>query len=480
MKIIFRISLIVTQLLFFYATVQGQLATPNVLSSDMVLQQGREVPVWGTAAPGERIQVSFGGQRMSTRADAEGNWRVDLQPMTASKIPLTMVIKGRQESILFENVLVGEVWLCSGQSNMEYRMKLIPEFLPPAQGEDLAALELEKPANEMIRVFNSPRREDSPVSWNVADGESLVNTSVAGYFFAKSIQEQLDVPVGIITSAIGGTRIESWTTGTAYEKSSVFGEMFKDTDGRIDGDRPGNWYKTMIAPLVPYTVKGFLWYQGENNCGKRDRMYAEKCSVLVDSWREVFEAPEAPFYYVLLAPHIYSDRRHNNKRFAVTAEDLPLFREQQVKAASMVPYSDYVVITDLIDDLTDIHPSYKWEVGARLARLAMAKEYGMPETVWSGPRMNDTEVVADSIIVSFLHVADGLKTNDDKLLNWFEIAAEDGIFHPALAEIKDENKVVVYHPEIRRPSKVRFGWHETAVPNLVNSEGLPAVPFRVR
>jgi len=464
------------QLLFLNVVGYAQLATPHVLSSDMVLQQSRKVPIWGTAKPNERISVSFNKQHVSVLADADGKWKVELQPMKANKKPQQMTIKGEKTSIIYNNIVVGEVWLCSGQSNMEYRMKLIPEFFPPAKGEDLAALELLKPSNEMIRIYNS-ERDGSPASWQVANGETLVNTSAVGYFFVKAIQKQIDVPVGIISAALGGTQIEAWTTVEAYEESPVFAPKLKVNNGLIDGYRPGDWYNKMVAPLVPYGIRGFLWYQGENNCAKRDKMYTEKFQVLVDSWRKTFNVQDAPFYYVLLAPHIYSDRLHYRNKIAVTAEDLPIFRDQQIKGSSMVPNSDFITISDLVDDLTDNHPSYKWIVGERLARMALTKDYGIKNIIWSGPRINRTDLVGDSIIVTFDYYAEGLKSNNDKRLNWFEIAADDGVFRPALADIKGKNQVVVYHPEIKKPSQVRFAWNEAAIPNLVNSEGLPATQF---
>lgn len=476
-RFLYRLLLVAGFLLLPNIVALAQLATPQILSSNMVLQQGRKIPIWGTANPNERVLVNFGKQRIHTRADKTGKWMVELEPMEADKHPRQMIIKGKKTNLVYDNVVVGEVWLCSGQSNMAYRMKLESVFVPPAKGEDLAALELLKPRNEMIRVFTS-RRNNASNSWAVADGKSLADVSAAGYFFGKAIQEQLDVPVGIITAALGGTRIETWTTAEAYTESSFFGSRFKDK-GKIDGLTPGQWYKTFVAPLIPFAVKGFLWYQGENNCGIGDRQYAEKYQVLVNSWRNVFHLPDAPFYSVLLGTHIYSDRLHRGGR-PITAEMLPLFREQQIKSQSMIPNSDYIVISDLVDNLNDIHPSYKWEVGKRLARLALAKDYGFADMEWSGPRMEGSEVVNDSIVVSFSHVGTGLGISNGKRLTWFEIAAADGVFRPALADIKGQDKVVVYHPEIKQPVKVRFGWHETAIPNLVNSEGLPAVPFSTR
>lgn len=337
------------------------------------------------ATPNERIKVTFCDQSISTRAGAGGRWEVELHPMKADKSPKQMIIKGKKTSIVYENILVGEVWLCSGQSNMEYRMKLIPQFAPPAKGEDLAALELEKPANPMMRVFISDQKH-SWSSWKVADGKSLANVSVVGYFLGKNIQKKLDVPVGIIMAAVGGTRIETWTSKEAYRNSSVFVSQLAAT-GRISGLGPGERYEKLIVSLLPFAVKGFIWYQGESNCGIGDRTYVEKYKILVESWRKAFKNEDAPFYSVLLAPHIYSDRIHRNTSKAVTAEELPLFREQQLKTLSVVPNTDIIVISDLVDDLRDIHPSYKRKVGERLARVALAKDYGSTEIIWSGPRV---------------------------------------------------------------------------------------------
>lgn len=452
----------------------AQPSTPQILSSDMVLQQGQEVPIWGTAKPGERITVRFEKQRRNTRADKDGHWMVRLSPLKANKIPKDLHINGSKTAIVYKNIVVGEVWLCSGQSNMEYTMQRNPLFAPPAKGNDLTAIELQKPANPMIRVFHS-KRDNTPSSWKVADRESLAKTSAAGYFFAKALQEKLDVPVGIITAALGGSRIEAWTAGKAYAEAPLFADEFAKT-GKVWKLEPGTLYDKMIAPLAPFALKGFLWYQGENSCGVRDRQYAEKYEVMVHDWRNAFQNPSAPFYSVLLGAYVFSNKLHRGGP-ALTAEELPIFRAQQIASTKRVTHSDFTVVTDLTDDVRDIHPSYKWEVGARLARLALAKDYGFSDIVWSGPRVQAQTTVADSILLTFDHAGSGLKTNDGRRLNWFEIAGEDGVFRPALADFKAHNQVVVHHHEIASPKYVRFGWHETAIPNFVNSEGLPAAPF---
>ena len=450
---------------------------PKILSSDMVLQRGQPVPVWGTALPGERVKVTLDKRRLTTRADKEGKWELMLPAMMADGAAHTLKIETKDTTVTFSNVAIGEVWLCSGQSNMEYRMRLIPQFAPPAKGIDLAAEELKKPANNDIRLFMSDRKQ-SWNGWQVADGKSLKETSAAGYFFGKKIQEKLGVPVGIITVALGGTRIEAWTPREAYEQDSLFNAIMQQNKGRIQGISPGDCYRRLLSPVIPYGIKGFLWYQGENNCGVDDRLYTEKFKLMTQRWRSDFGLAEAPFYYVVLAPHIYSDRMHRHASGATTAESLPLFQEIQIRAKEMVKNSEYIVISDLVDDLRDIHPSYKWEVGARLARVALAKTYGRDSIIWSGPRIKNIEKREKEIVITFDHCAEGLKTNDGKRLNWFEISAGHDAFRPALAEIIGRDQVKVYHPEISHPMQIRFGWHETAMPNLVNSEGLPAAPFR--
>lgn len=342
-------------------------------------------------------KVVFADQTHITKPDAQGKWKDALKLMKASFLPQKLLIKGKNECIIYDNIVVGEVWLCSGQSNMQYKMQRHEHFVGPAKGEELGLAELNKTANPSIWVFNMDRDGTKHVEWNVADGQSLATTSAAGYFFGKSIQEKLYVPVGIIISAIGGFRIESWTRSDAYEFSQAFSEQFSKKKGRIDGFRPGNWHKTMIAPLVPFALKGFLWYHGETNCG--------------------------------------------------------------------------------IDDVKDIHPSYKWIVGERLSRIALAKNYGFSDMKWSGPRVKNIAYVGDSIIIRFDHTANGLKTNDRCRLAWFEILDENDVFFPALAEIIDWETLAVWPLRIKNPKAVRFGWRETAIPNLVNSEGLPAALF---
>ncbi|MFV0291549.1 MAG: sialate O-acetylesterase, partial [Mangrovibacterium sp.] len=372
--------------------------------------------------------------------------------------------------LVYDNVLVGEVWLCSGQSNMEYYMA--PKYAEPKRGKNLAKEEMAKPDNNMIRVLNWARNGEQN-TWQVAGSETLDRTSQVGYFFAKSLTKELDVPVGIVTSAVGGSQIETWTDKSIYEAIPTYKEQMDKNKGIIGLQEVGKWYGRMIEPLIPYTFKGVLWYQGESNCIAGDQQYAEKFKLLADSWRKEF-GKDLPIYYVLIAPHNYSTR---NDKSTVTAEELPMFWQQQIAAQQLVSDSEYIAIFDLWDNITDIHPPYKWEVADRLFSVAMTKTYGKEGLVWSGPRLASSVVVDGKIIVTFDHVGEGLKTPRNRPVSWFEIAGEDGVFRAAHAKVEGKDKVVVYHPEIMNPSQVRVAWHETAVSNLSNSEGLPIVPF---
>lgn len=461
-------------------TYAGQLGLPAIFSSDMVLQQGRNAPVWGEASPGEKVKVKFDRQIVGTKADKNGHWRVDLKPMAACSNPRTLTVSGKDTTITYDNVLVGEVWFCSGQSNMVYKMDK-GKYADPKKGKDKAAEELKKRVNENIRIFVA--RHDGYVSgWSEATGDALAQSSAPAYFFGKQLRDSLDVPVGIITSAVNGTRIEPWTPTEAYYLSEIFAKE-TERDGMIDGKKTGDLYDRMVAPFAPYAVRGFLWYQGESNIidRGRERRYADKFKILTESWRRAFENEEAPFYYVLLAPHVYSMRSPRSEGLVPSAADeLPLFWQQQIAIRDSVPNTEYVCIWDLVDNPRDIHPSYKWKVGERLAGVALSKAYGHHKIEYSGPRAVKATASDGAAIIEFSHVADGLKSSDGRRLGWFEIAGEDGIFMPALADIEAENKIRVWLPEIPEPKVVRLGWSEIAMPNLMNSAGLPASPFVIR
>ncbi|AOW10781.1 sialate O-acetylesterase [Flavobacterium gilvum] len=465
-----------TLLLASSAFIKAQVKLPKVLGSNMVLQREKPVPVWGWASPSEMVTVSFSGQKKTTKTDSDGNWRVELSPLKASYKPQMMTISG-SNTITLSNILVGEVWLCSGQSNMEYTMKLPSNYAKPKVGVDSTALELTKNYPN-IRIFKVEKILSSPdvttTGWNECGGTALEQFSAAGFYFAKSIQSNLNVPIGVISSSWGGSRIEPWTPDEAYKALPAFAAESQKTPFMIDNVAPGMNYKSMIQPLAPFALRGFLWYQGESNCLINDGIrYADKMQALIEGWRKQWGNDKLPFYSVLIAPYYYTKFKQVNP-ITLTTESLPELWEGQTQSLK-IPHTGMAVVSDLVDTLTDIHPSYKWEVGRRLALLSLAKDYNK-KIVSSGPVFKSMKVQNGNAILSF-NFSDGLKSVDNKPLSWFSIAGNDGKFVPATAIIEGQ-KIIVSAPGITNPVAVRFAWNEEARPNLFNGAGLPAVPFR--
>jgi sialate O-acetylesterase len=468
------------------------LKLPNVLTSNMVLQRGRPVAVWGTADPGITVTVTFAGQTKRANASPKGKWMLHLDALPASFEPRSMTLSAGGKDTVLQNILVGEVWLCGGQSNMEYPMRRgLKKYAAPARGQDLADAEWRNGGNRNIRLFRVEKVKSLPdcttSGWQECCDSTVAPFSACGYFFGKYLQEALNVPVGLISSNWGGSRIEPWTPEVAYEQSPVFAAEAAIKPMKIDNSSVGTYYNSMIGPLAPYTLKGFIWYQGESNAMFHDARYVEKTEVMLKAWRSAFQVPDAPFLQVQIAPYYYTKRKDKLQH---TPQTMAEFCELQTKCLQL-PNVGQVVVTDLVDNPADIHPSYKWEVGRRLSLLALAKNYGKQGLVYSGPQFKSLKVKGKKLELSFDHIGSGLtagkhheETNvfepvPEAELTWFEVAAAgDSVFQPAKAVIKSD-KVLVSCPNVKKPAQVRFCWDETAMPNFFNKDGLPAVPFRV-
>ena len=468
-KNMFAVLLLLTGSLVMHA----QIRLPKVIGDNMILQRENPVPVWGWATPGEQITVAFAGQQKTVKADSAGEWKAVLPSLPANAMPRQMTITG-SDTITLSNILVGEVWLCSGQSNMEYTMKLGQGYAKPQKGIDSAALELSRAYPE-IRLFKVEKRLSTPdvtsTGWHEASGEALEKISAVGFYFARNIQQKLHVPVGIISSSWGGSRIEPWTPASAYKGLPAFAAESRNNPFMIDSVVPGKNYASMIRPLAPFALRGFLWYQGESNCMIEDGMrYADKMEALVTGWRREWGHNRLPFYSVQIAPYFYTKRKD---RLTHTPETEPLFWEAQQQSTA-IPHTASVVITDLVDNLADIHPPYKWEVGRRLSLLALAHVYNGKE-ISSGPVYASMKIKKEKAVLSFTN-ATGLKS-DGRPLSWFTMAGADGNFVPATAEIRG-GKIILTAAGISKPVAVRFAWNEAAQPNLFNASNLPAAPFR--
>lgn len=482
------ISFLVTSLLPLISQDLHAEVKPNHLFGDgMVLQQGVEVPVWGTAKDGEKVTVKFQGQTRTATAK-NGRWMLRLKPLKTGG-PFTMNIDG-ENSITFTNVLVGEVWLASGQSNMAF-------VLARASNAQEAAANA---ADSQLRFFEVPRdssdepRTDITGSWKESTPDTATNFSAVAYFFGRDLRKQLNVPVGLIESDVGGTPAEAWVSRETLEKDPELKKVLEryadsikafdakaargasgqtnarpknaksskptkpEVDPRRAGKRPNGLYNAMIAPLQPYAIAGVIWYQGEANSG-RAAEYQTLFPALIHNWRQVWGQGDFPFLFEQIAPF---------------RSMTPEIREAQLISWQKVPHTAMTVITDY-GNADDIHPKDKEPVGHRLSLAARAVAYG-EKIEYSGPVYKSMKVDGDKAVLSFAHVDGGLVAHGGDLKG-FQIAGADGNFVDAAAKI-EKDKVVVSSASVTKPTAVRFGWANVPDVNLFNQEGLPATPFR--
>ena len=472
--------------------VSAAIKLPHIFGDHMVLQSGVKASIWGTADAGEQVTVLFAGQKKTTAADAAGRWSVKLDPLAPSNEARDLTVTGKTDEVRLVDVLVGEVWLCSGQSNMEKPIGEKRGQKPVFNAEE----EIRTADFPQIRLLKIKKtRADSPTDdvelgapWSVCSPDTIdaIKFSAAGYFFGRKLHRELNVPVGLIDSSWGGTRIELWTPPEGFDDEpslAVFAVASRQPGAKVDRTQPSSIYNAMIHPLAPYAIRGVIWYQGESNLidygttggstGASDAAYTDKMVALVQGWRHVWQSDLA-FYYVQIAPHFYHVARSSQ---VISAEAEPLIWEAQTAAMARLPHTGMVVTTDLVDDLFDIHPRNKLDVGERLARWALAHDYARNDVVYSGPVYQSMEVKSNLAYLTFEHVHGGLIANDNKPLRWFIIAGEDGVFYPAEA-VAEGGRVIVSSPKVSEPKAVRFAWDEAAQPNLINRAGLPAVPFR--
>jgi sialate O-acetylesterase len=500
--------------LWLVPALQAELRLPGVIGDHMVLQQQQADPIWGWDSPGTQVTVSFAGKDYSTTADADGRWMVKLAPLPANSTPQTLTIVGSTKRVI-QDVLVGEVWLCSGQSNMEFGLGNVTNGPGEIAAANFPGIRLLKVPKEWL----AQPQADQSGNWKVCTPETVAQGgwngfSAVGYFFGRELHRTLNVPVGLVDSTWGGTRIESWTAPEGFaavpalsalsaavqlgdprsdEHKQRLGQFLGETETWLAAARAAlsnsalvpvmpvfpsellpphdlqnstALYNGMIYPLHPLGIRGAIWYQGEANVGE-GMLYADKMKALVDGWRQVWNEGDFPFYFAQLAPYNYGG----------DAARLPELWEAQATAARDIPNAGMAVIND-IGNLGNIHPKNKQEVGRRLALLALARTYGHGEIVDSGPTFHSLTTEGDTLRLQFDHADGGLVTRDGQPPTWFEIVDEDGDgFVKARARI-DGATVVLSAPEVHHPVAMRFAWNQLAEPNLMNGHGLPAGAFR--
>lgn len=433
---------------------------PAVIGSNMVLQQQSHPKLWGWCDPGEKIYVttSWDHRKDSVRGSRDGKWMIEVATPSAGG-PYTIELKGWNQ-ILLENVMIGEVWICSGQSNME---------MSETWGLPDVRAELPSCATNDIHFFHVPRttagspQEDCKADWTACDSTQLKFFSAVGYFFAKRLNQELHVPVGMIEVAWSGTPAEVWTPAELVTGDSVLKQAAAQQ--KPSGGwpyLPGYCYNGMITPITSYDVAGVIWYQGEGNTAA-PKSYSRLFTTMIGAWRKAWNKP-LPFYFVQIAPFTYG-----------TPDQGSLVREQQT-ATLRLEHTGMVVVSDLVTDTADIHPKNKHDVGYRLANWALADTYHREGIVFASPMFSGLVLKGNKVEVSFSHAGSGLEVKGPAV-QCLMVAGEDRVFYPAKAKIEG-SKMIVSASEVKKPVAVRYQFSNAGIGNVFSKEGLPLAPFR--
>ena len=476
-----RLITSIALLLILCVASEAKLSVSSIFTDSMVLQQNTEAAIWGKADAGSQITVttSWNGKSYHAKADSDGRWEVKVATPAGSYKPYNVTVKGNGGTITLNDVLIGEVWLASGQSNMEMPMRGF--FNCPVEN----ALEyISAPAAiDKIRMFTVPVKqsyeplESVDSKWVGAEPSTIPGMSATAFFYARKLNQLLDIPVGVVSCAYGGARIESWTPKEILETYPDEDLSRERIEAMTHYHRPYLAYNAMLCPVMGYTIRGFIWYQGCSNVGRHEQ-FLERMTNMVNHWRECWNDSEAklPFYMVELAPY-------RNKPVTATPY-YALLRQAQHETAHTIPNCAIAVTNDLVEsyEQDNIHPAKKKEVGERLAYLALNRDYGYgslpcysPEAVKCIRLANDCELG-----VELTHCDNGL--NRWREIEGLEVAGSEGIFYPVtFAYFEWETKVLRIRSEfVHDPCEVRYGWGDFKPGNLKNVEGLPVAPFRLK
>lgn len=447
-----KLLLLVLLLLSVKAMAQYPLLRlPAIYSDHAILQQDSEIKIWGWSSPRTKVKVipSWSNDTIVTETMSSAKWETLIRTPSAGG-PYKIEIVGFNKSITIQDVAIGELWLCGGQSNMEWSASRVTD------GKEA----IPNSANDQIRFFMIDKsrsdypQEDLPGRWFVCSPESLKNFSALGYFFGKNLQDALQVPIGLLNANWGGTSIETWTPQQDLDPS-------KEWDKKI-----GATYNTMIHPLIDIKLAGVIWYQGEANCHNAYE-YSKLQTTLMNRWREKFQN-DFPFYYVQIAPY----GRYNVPFSAA------VLREQQEKVMSLTNKTGMVVISDQVDEINNIHPNYKKEVGNRLSNWALAETYGKPTAKYKHATCSKTKISKNTIQIFFDNAESGLVIKGKEIVG-LEIAGDDGIFYEAIGKIdKKTNSLLAEAKKVKLPVYVRYCFSNDAIGNLFDASGLPVAPFR--
>lgn len=444
--------------ILFYTMVRAEVVLPNIFTDNMVLQRNSEVLIWGWGDINEEVVIitSWNNKEYKVTTPLTANWKLQVATPDAGG-PFTIQVKGKSNEIVLQNVLIGEVWLCSGQSNMEWSAN---------SGIDNAAEEIKNASYANIRFFSVAKRtseteqDNLQGTWEECTPESMQDFTAIGYFFARRLQEKMDIPIGIIDTGWGATSAEVWTPESVFDEHDFLKEQAKKIQENPWAPvQPSILYNAMIHPLRQFKIAGTLWYQGESNAANPES-YEELFSTMIGAWRAGW-GYNFPFYFVQIAPYTYGKPEQGVQ-----------VRDAQRRALK-TPNTAMVVVSDICT-VDDIHPTNKQDVGLRLANIALKEQYDSFQDGIYGPLFKEINIFGSKVEVSFDY-SEGLNFRGKKRTD-FEIAGVDGTFYTAKARIKN-TKVILSAKEVKEPVKVRFAWSNTALPNLFNGVGLPASSF---
>jgi sialate O-acetylesterase len=451
---------------------KAQIKLPEIVSSDMVLQRNTTVNIWGWAAPNEKITIktSWINNEINVTTKSDGTWKVEVAT-TNSKEPQSIALKSKTSDITLQNILFGEVWLCSGQSNMEMPVKGFNG--QPTFGSAQAIMHANNPN---LRLFTVGRNSSkTPLhnleknnGWTQTTPESAANFSAVAYFFGKQLQEILEVPVGLIHTSWGGSSVQAWMSNDALSEFQTVDLENVDVSAKPNVI-PTVLFNAMINPLMNYKIKGAIWYQGENNRAKPED-YKKMFPAMVKDWRLKWNIADFPFYYTQIAPFNYG----GNEVYEVS-KNTAFMREAQLDCLELISNSGIAIILDL-GDATSIHPPKKKEVADRLLMNALNQTYGMKAIKYLSPRFESQEIKENGILLKFKNIELGLYTFDT--LKDFEIAGEDKVFYPANAKIVDRKNILVSNEKVPNPVAVRYAWRNFVEASLFDNNLLPISSFR--
>ncbi len=454
-------------------SIGAKVKLPALMGDNMILQQQAEVKLWGTAAPKAEVRVtpSWDGQTRTCRPDKDGRWLLTVKTPAAGFTPYEICFDDGEKTTL-KNVLIGEVWLASGQSNMEMPLKGFAGCCTLNGVDDIIAAG----ENKGVRMFTVPKHQtyepqtDCNSSWKVSSIETAPDFGATAYHFATSLSRALRIPVGIINSSYGGSTVEGWINRELLETYPDVSLHRDSIEKRHPMHRPMLMYNAMLKPLQNYTIKGIIWYQGESNVGRHDT-YAGRLADMVNLWRTEWGLGDIPFYFVEIAPYAYGGEQGQAAAY---------LREAQFKAQSLIPNSGMVSTNDLVEpyEVYNIHPRNKTAVGRRLSYLALNLTYGQKQIHCFGPQYKSWEAKGKEAWVSFEHLEMGICRNYD--LRGFEVAGKDRVFHPAdkVWVHWQTNEVVVSSEKVAVPVAVRYCFRDFLPGTMIGGNELPTIPFR--